>query len=184
MSPDSCSVTTNVSLPFAPLAVRYSRGLDRFVAVATNPNAVHIVDPFTGALRQVPLPLPVKSFNLGADGTLAAVLHEGIVSLIDIDSATLVRSSSTGGSQTDAFVTNAGMIYIIGQTGGQWVDHVVYILNGYTSADLPPGGYWGGQFYGTMRGIYAASKNKGFAMASSLSPADINYFTIDPPRVP
>ncbi len=175
------SVTSNVPLSFAPLQMRYSRGLDQFVAIATNPNALYIVDPFNGATRTVPLPLGVKSFNLSADGKLAAVLHEGIVSLVDIASATLVRSSLTGGSQTDAFPTNAGLIYLVGQSGGQWVDRSVWILNGRTGADLSnASGYYGGSYYGTMRGVFAASKNKGFVMSNGLSPSDISYFDVDP----
>ncbi|MET0982534.1 MAG: PKD domain-containing protein [Telluria sp.] len=174
------SITSNLALPFVPLEWRYSRGLDRFVAVATNPNALHIVDPFTGTMRQVSLPLGVKAFSLSADGKLAAVLHEGVVSLVDIDSATLLRSSATGGSQTDAFVTNAGLIYMVGQTGGQWVSPSVYVLNGRTGADLSATGSYGfGYFYGTLRGIFAASKNKGFVISNGLSPADISYFTLD-----
>lgn len=176
------SVTSNVQLSFVPLQMRYSRGLDQFVAIATNPNALYVVDPFSGATRTVPLPMGVKSFNLSADGKLAAVLHEGIVSLVDIASATLVRSSLTSGSQTDAFPTNAGLIYLVGQSGGQWADRAVWILNGRTGADLSvSGGYYGfGYFYGTMRGVYAASKNKGFVMSNGLSPSDINYFEVDP----
>lgn len=175
------SITTNVALPFVPLDARYSRGLDRFVAIATNPNALYIVDPFTGASRQVALPLGVKAFNLSADGKLAAVLHEGIVSLVDLENATLLRSSLTGGSQTDAFVTNAGIVYMIGQSGGQWVTPSVSIVNGRTGADLTAtlGGSFYYSFYGTQHGIYAATKHKAFLMSSGLSPADIDYFTLD-----
>lgn len=174
------SVTSNVALPFAPLEMRYSRGLDRFVAIATNPNALHVVDPFTGTMRQVPLPLGVKSFNLSGDGKLAAVLHEGVVSLVDIDSAALLRSSATNGAQTEAFVTNAGLVYLVGQSGGQWTNPSVTILNGRTGAELTNGFYGHGHFYGTMRGIFAASKNKGFVISYGLSPSDITQFTVDP----
>jgi hypothetical protein len=175
------SVTSNVALPFVPEGWRYSRGLDRFVAVATNPNALHIVDPFTGTMRQVPLPLTVKAFNLSADGKLAAVLHEGVVSLVDIDSAALLRSSATGGAQTDAFVSNAGLVYMVGQTGGQWVNPAVTVINGRTGDDLNASNTYGyTSFYGAQRGIFAASKGKGFVISNGLSPADISYFTVDP----
>jgi hypothetical protein len=174
------STTTNVALNFVPLDSRYSRGLDKFVAIATNPNALFIIDPFTAVIRQVPLPLPVKAFSLSADGKLAAVLHEGIVSLVDIDSATLLRSSSTGGAHTEALVTNAGMVYLVGQTGGQWTNPAVAVVNGRTGADLTASlGLVYASFYGTQHGIYAASKHKAFVLSEGLSPADINYFTLD-----
>ena len=117
----ACAVQSSVSLNFVPGLAHYSTGLDKVVLTSTNPHALRIVDPFAGMVRSVPLPAAVKSFNLSADGKLAAVLHEGVVSLIDIDAGTLIRSTATGGSQTDAFVTNAGIVFLIGQTGGQWV---------------------------------------------------------------
>jgi hypothetical protein len=178
------STVSQVTLPFTPADARYSKGLDRFVAVAANPNALHIVDPYTGTIRSVPLPLPVKAFNLSADGKLAAVLEEGVVSLVDLNAATLLHSSATGGSQTDAFVTNAGVVYMVGQTGGQWVSPAVSVVDGRTGTDLTASlgqvGYGFGYFYGTQRGIFAASKNKAFVISNGLSPADISYFTIDP----
>lgn len=177
------SITSNVPLSFVPLEARYSRGLDRFVASAASPsNALHIIDPFSGTTRQVTLPLPVKAFSLSADGKLAAVLHEGVLSLVDLQSASIVRSSSTGGAQTEALVTNAGIVYMVGQTGGQWVNPAVSVVNGRTGIDLTASlgkAYSNGSFYGTMRGVFAATKRKAFVMSSGLSPSDINYFTID-----
>jgi hypothetical protein len=175
------SVASSVPLNFLPLQARYSKGLDKLVVVATNPNALKIIDPFTAAIKTVLLPVGVKSMNLSPDGKLAAVLHEGIVSLVDLDAATLIRSTSTGGAQTDAFLTNAGMIYMIGQTGGQWVDQAVGVIDGRTGTNLSATlglGSW--VFYGTQYGIYAPLKNKVFLMSQGLSPADIDYFTLSP----
>lgn len=175
------SATRNVSLGFTPLEVRYSRGLDRLVAYAANPNALHIIDPFTGTTRQVALPLSVKSFNLSANGKLAAVLHEGVVSLVDIESATLIRSSLTNGSQTDAFPTNAGLIHMVGTNATSNMTPVS-MLNGRTGADLTSyDTYYGsGHFYGTQRGIVAHTLNKTFVSSTGVSPIDISYFTINP----
>jgi hypothetical protein len=125
------------------------------------------------------LPVGVKGMNLSPDGKLAAVLHEGIVSLVDVDAATLIRSSATSGAQTDAFVTNAGLIYMIGQTGGQWVDQAVGVINGHTGVNMSATlglGPW--VFYGTQYGIYAPLKNKVFLMEQGLSPSDISYFSL------
>lgn len=175
------SISGSVALPFAPLETRYSRGLDRLVSVATNPNALKIVDPFTGAIKSVVLPAAVKSLQLSGDGKLAAVLHEGVLSLVDLQTATLVHSSPTGGSQTDAYLTNDGIAYLVGQTGGQWVNPAIVALNARTgekaAADV---GYAAGTFYGTQKGIFAQSKNKAFLISTGLSPVDISYFTVDP----
>jgi hypothetical protein len=173
------SIANSVALPFAPLDTRYSRGLDRLVTVATNPNALKIVDPFTGGIKTVMLPVAVKSLQLSGDGKLAAVLHEGIVSLVDLQTATLVRSSATGGSHTDAFITNEGIVYLIG-TSGSWADPSVRVLNARTGETVSELGWASGYFYGTQKGIFASSKNKAFLLSQGLSPSDISYFTIDP----
>lgn len=175
------AAATSVPLNFVPLEARYSKGLDKLVIVASNPHALKIVDPFTAATRSVILPTGVKSLSLSPDGKLAAVLHEGVVSLVDLDAGTLIRSSPTGGAQTDAFATNAGMLYLIGQTGGQWVDQAVAVIDGRTGVDRSAAlglGTW--TFYGTQRGIYAPRKNKVFLMESGLSPADLKFFGIHP----
>ncbi|MFC0168160.1 PKD domain-containing protein [Pseudoduganella danionis] len=173
------AISGTLELPFVPLEARYSRGLDRLVVVASNPNTLKIVDPFTGAIKSVVLPAAVKSLQLSNDGKLAAVLHEGVLSLVDVSSATLLRSSATGGSHTDAFITNSGVAYLIGQTGGQWVRPGVIVLNARTGEKMSELDYANGFFYGTQRGIFAESKNKAFLIAAGLSPSDISYFTVD-----
>jgi len=176
----SATVSTT-SLPFAPLYSRYSRGLDRMVLVSTCPDLLSIVDPFTGTLRQVPLPGRAKALNLSQDGKLAVVLLEGVISLVDIDSATLLRSSASNGSQTEAFVTNAGMVYLSGQTGGQWPDQSVSVVNGKTGQDLSAtlGKGYAPYFYGTVHGVYSPILRKGFVVSEGLSPVDLNYFMLD-----
>lgn len=175
------STVTTTSLSFAPLYSRYSRGLDRMVLVSTGPDLLSIVDPFTGTLRQVPLPARAKALSLSQDGKLAAVLLEGVVSLVDIDSATLLHSSATGGSQTEVFVTNAGIVYMTGQTGGQWINPGVSVVNGKTGADLTAtyGQGYTSYFYGTMHGVYSPIKRKAFVVSEGLSPVDIDYFALD-----
>lgn len=176
------STVTATTLPFTPLYTRYSRGLDRMVLVSTGPDLLSIVDPFTGSLRQVPLPGRAKALTLSQDGKLAAVLLEGVVSLVDVEGATLLRSSATGGSQTEVFLTNAGLVYMTGQTGGQWLDQSISVVNGRTGVDLSSTlglGYSSGDFYSTMRGVYSPILRKGFALSEGLSPVDISYFTLD-----
>lgn len=168
-------------LSFVPLAAHYSRGLDKLVTISTNPNALSIVDPFSSALRTVSLPAAVKNFSLSPNGKLALILHDSVASLVDLETATLVKSFATGGKHTDAFVTDKAIAYFVGQTGGQWVDPSIMYFNARTGEDIskPPTGAFG-LFYGTQYGIFAGLKNKVFVMSQGLSPADISFFTIDP----
>ena len=126
---------SSVTLDYVPGASHYSLGLDKLVIGSSSPNALRLVDPFTGARSAIALPGAIKNFSLSPDGRLAVVLHEGVVSLVDLVAGTVLRSTSTGGAQTDAFVTNAGVIYAIGQTGGQWVSEPVVAL--MAKAEMP-----------------------------------------------
>lgn len=127
------------------------------------------------------MPAAVKNFSLSPDGKLAAVLHESVASLVDLQSGTLAKSFATGGAHTEALVTNQAVVYLIGQSGGQWVRPSVVYFNGRTGAELTlPETTYMGMFYGTQYGVYAPSKNKVFLMSQGLSAADISYFTINP----
>lgn len=175
------AVASSVSLPFVPLDMLYSRGLDTAVILAANPNTLRIVDPYTGSSRAVTLPAAAKSFKLSPDGRLAAVLHEGSVSLVDVQTATLVRSSATFGSQTDVFLLNSAVAYVIGQTGGQWVDDPVVALDLRTGNRITLPAFPGfAFFYGTQKGVLADRKNRVLFIAYGLSPADISYFDYNP----
>lgn len=174
------NAAATVTLDYVPDDARYSVGLDKMVLVSTSPNSLRIVDPFTAAQRTVILPAGVKSFQLSDDGRLAVVLHEGSVSLVDLANATLIRTSASGGSQTDAFVSNSGFIYMIGQTGGQWVDESVGVMDGRTGARVVQSGSTGyGRFYGTQYGVMAERIGRTFLMSQGLSPADIDFFAFN-----
>lgn len=165
-----------VELPFVPGKAVYSSGLDRVVITATNPDAIYVLDPFTGAKPSVPMPLPIKNLRLSPNGLLAAVLHDGKVSLVDLQTLAIIRTSDVLGARTDAFVTNDGYIYAIGQTGGQWVSPAVYVVNGYNGVAVTGSVY--GALYGTQWGVFADKLNKVFLLEQGLSPADIHYFQI------
>lgn len=182
----SATATTHVSvappaLTFAPTEARYSRGMDKVITVSTNPNALSIVDPFSSAIRTVTLPAMAKNFSLSPNGKLAIVLYDSVASLIDLEAATLVKSFATGGKHTDAFVTDTAIAYFVGQTGGQWVSPSIVYFNARTGEDISkPITNGQGRFYGTQYGIYAGLKNRVFLMSQGLSPADLDFFTIDP----
>ena len=175
------STTGSVPLSVVPLSTQYSKGLDKLIVISANPNALKIIDPFVRSVKTVILPWSAKSLRLSPDGKLAAVLHEGQLSLVDLNTALLLRTSLTGGSQTDVFLQNDGVAYLIGQTGGQWVTPPVTILNARTGDTLTaPANIGFAFFYGTQKGVFADKKNKVLFMAYGLSPSDISYFTIDP----
>lgn len=170
----------SVALPFAPLTASYSKGLDKVVMVSSGPNALRIVDPFSGVVKSVLLPADYKALSLSPNGKLAAVLHEGLVTLVDLEAAGIIRTSATDGAQTEVMLTDSGLLYLTGQTGGQWYSPSVSALNGRTGAAVAAAETSGfGYFYSNMRGVYSQVNHKGYAVSSGLSPVDISYFTTD-----
>jgi hypothetical protein len=175
----SNSVTTT-RLPFTPLISRYSKGLDKYVAVSSGPNLLNIVDPFTGILRQVPLPGAVKEMTISPDGKLAVALHEGTISVVDLENTVLLRSSATNGSQTEAFIGNTGLVYLMGSTTYSSNGTMISVIDGKTGVDMTatlgtsnPSYY----FYGSAAGVYSSINRKGF-LASGGSQTEIYTFSI------
>ena len=167
-----------VPLSYLPLQAAFNAASNLAVIVSTNPDTLHVVDPTAGTDVGVHLPAGVKSLAMSPDGKLAAVLHEGVVSLVDLQTDTIINSLLTGGSQTMVEVTNSGLLYLLGQTGGQWVTPSITILNGRTGTSLTPANYY--QVYGTTFGAYSDIHNKLFFLSGGLSPSEIYYITLDP----
>jgi hypothetical protein len=168
-----------VPLTYKPLLPKFSKSLNKVVIVSTNPNQLHLVDPTAATDTAVTLPTAVKAISLSADGSLAGVLHEGSVSLIDLAKAQLIRTTSTGGSQTEVFTANSGIVYVTGQTGGQWVSPAIVVINGRTGATLASGGGYG-NIYGITRGVMSESLGRIFTLSEGLSPSQIYWTGVTP----
>jgi hypothetical protein len=122
-----------VPLGYRPVRMKYSKTLDRAVILSANPNVLHIVDVTGATDLSVPLPASVKDLSLSPNGELAAVMHEGTASLIDLRAATLVRTSRTFGTQNSIAVGNNGLLYLAqadSYSGG------LSVINGYTGASV------------------------------------------------
>lgn len=164
-----------VPLSYEPLIEKYSRATGKLILISANPNALHIVDPNAATDVAVPLPAAVKDLAVSPDGTRAAVLHEGVVSVVDLSNATLLNSWSTGGSQTFVVISDAGLMYLSGQTGGQWTSMVV--INAGTGATVQT---YSGEFWGTMQAAYADASNQIFVVSDGLSPTQIYSLALNP----
>lgn len=160
-----------IPLPYQPLMEKYNRTTDKLFIVSANPNTLHIVDLNGVTDTAVPLPAAVKDFAVSPDGTKAAVLHEDAVSVIDLTNATLLDTWTTVGSQTMVVISDAGLLYLSGQTGGQWVTPGFTVMDAATGATVQTSN--AGDVYGTTRGVYADASNQIFVLSLGLSPAQI-----------
>ena len=158
-----------VPLFYQPLIEKYSKATDKLVLVSANPNTFHIVDLNTGTDTAVALPATVIDMTLSPDGTKAAVLHSGVVDVIDLNAGTLLHSWPTSGAQTMVEISNAGLLYLSGQVGGQWLSPAMTVLNGSTGSVVQSYAQ-NGDFYGTMRGILVDQHNEIITTWTGLSP--------------
>jgi hypothetical protein len=117
----------------------------------------------------VPLPAAVVDFSVSPDGTKAAVLHSGVVSVIDLTAGKLLNSWPTAGAQTMVLISNTGLIYLSGQVGGQWLSPAMTVLNASTGATVQSYSQ-NGDFYGTMHGILVDQSNEIITAWTGLSP--------------
>lgn len=174
------SIPSAIALDFVPGIVRHSTGLDKLVMTEKDGKTLRVVDPYTGLKTTVVLPAVVKSMQVSGNGKLAAVLYESAMSLVNVETASIVHTFATLGSQTDAFVTNAGRVYLVGQSGGQWVRPEIWGFNGHTGINLNievP--YGNGTFYGTQYGTFSEARHRAYTLSQGLSPSKVAYFDVD-----
>ncbi|MEY2843383.1 MAG: hypothetical protein RI920_1420, partial [Pseudomonadota bacterium] len=166
------------ALDFRPEKVVYNRAQDLVVMTVSAPSpAVKIVDLIANSVFSVPLPKAINGISVSPDGQRMAVLHDALVSYIDLRKGALIRNVSYSGNRNVGNLTNGGRIYIPGD-GSQVID-----LNTGTPVLNPAGDiYWyGDSFYNAsgLSSVYADKINKFFYIESGLSPADIRYQEID-----
>lgn len=173
------SSSSVVALPFEPLEMRYNQAIDRLLVVTAEPDTLKVINPADGAITSIDLPAAVKAFNPSPDGKLAGVLHEGVVSLVDLVGGKVLRSTRTGGSQTEVFTTNTGIVFLTGQSIGSSARPAIAVINARTGASLPGLDYSSGSFTNPVRGVFAVSKNKAFVTSSNSFYSNHSYFTVD-----
>lgn len=76
---------------YSVLATGYSKALDRLVTISTSPAALHIVNPATLDEQMVSLVLKPLSVSVRPDGLQAAVGHDGWISIVDLQTAAVVK---------------------------------------------------------------------------------------------
>lgn len=91
----------------------YSDSLERLITVGSSPdNALSIINPTTGEQQAVPLNLAPTSLALSPDGKMAVVGHEGGVTYINLQTATVQDFYDTIGFKVfDIVLDAAGMAY-------------------------------------------------------------------------
>lgn len=167
------------TLPYRPVAARYSRALDRLVFITSSPAALHLYDPVAQADTSVPLPLTPTCLSVSADGLFAAVGHDAWLTWLDLSAAAVVKTwpiaASAGdvvlGDSVTASGTPTRFAYVF-PSRDQWVAvHNLDLGSGVekTTATI----------YAGMRAALQPGTGRVFGVTGGLSPAQIYRFDAD-----
>ena len=182
---DSASATTTVYvLPpinpvgFRPIDAKYSRALERLVAIAAAPDQVHIFDPAQQHDATVTLSLPARCLAVSSDGLYAVVGHDAWVSYVDLAGAKIISTWQVGANAGDIVLSdpiNTGshttrFAYVF-PSRDQWVTiHAVDLATGAETTF--------GQIYAGMRAALQPGAGHIFGVTVGLSPEQLYRFDI------
>ncbi len=158
-------------LTYTPQLSRFSKTLGVAVIVSANPNELHLVDAEAGTDTVIALPATSRALALSPSGRVAAVLHDGRASLINLHSRTLVRSMNTGGLHTDVAVSDSGLLYLAGSSSGSFNNWNVIVIDGNTGVKVQELSSYFYYFYGPARLVLSDVQRKLFVFPDSGSGA-------------
>jgi uncharacterized protein (TIGR03437 family) len=76
---------------FYAVDAAYAKPIDKLVLASASPNQLHIIDPVASKDTVVPLNAPPLSLSVRPDGLQAAVGHDGWVTLVDLNTASVLK---------------------------------------------------------------------------------------------
>ncbi len=122
------------TLPFRVGDAEYSNALDRIVAISGSPSRLNIYDPATGINTAVALPLAGNAVTVQPSGLRAAVCHDGLVSIVNLQTATVERYLNVSVNCYDIVFADNGYVYM-SATGGWGTSSSVNISTGVETLD-------------------------------------------------
>lgn len=99
-------------LGFEVASADYSRTLGRLILAASSPNELHVYDPATQSDQIVALPKPVLSFSVSPGGLYAAVGHDGWVSYVNLQTASLLSVWPAETTVQGLVLSDSGYAYL------------------------------------------------------------------------
>lgn len=154
------------ALTFRPVAAEYSSALDRIVMISGNPNLLRIYNPSTQAETTVVLSKAPVSLSIGPSGTYAAVGHDGLISYVNLNTAT-VEKTFTHTEIAQNVVLGAEYVYVMPAYSGSATS--IAIASG--SATATGFNYSsGGRLHPSGKAIYGTR--------DGISPNDIERFDV------
>lgn len=174
----SLAVAARAALPHDVIDVEYSAALDALVFVTQWPSQALVVhDLTTGSTRSMPLLRAPLAVSVSPDGRQAAVGHDALVSIVDLDRVGVVgatpRTLNLSAQAADIVHDGAGHV-LVTPVGGQAALHLVDIASGTETVTA--------QFFGWPRGGKIRLQPGGrhvYLANREVSPDDIEHVLID-----
>ncbi|MBX3085981.1 MAG: hypothetical protein KF716_30375 [Anaerolineae bacterium] len=160
-APKAAATVDQVSLDYRVIDADYSLSLDRLILLADVPSSLFILDPLTGQSTSVKLASVGKFISVSPDGNFAVVAHVGLITYIDLQAATIVKTFDFPDMITDIVLGN-GWIYVEPQGGSFQKLTALEIATGKQSISTGGDFYYGTNFemhpagnrlYGATQGI-------------------------------
>jgi len=108
----ACALVSQVTnaqmapLSYRPIDAEYSQALDSIVFVSANPHQLHIYQPKSQVDTTVALPKAPLNVSVGPTGWFAAVMHDGLISYVNLGTANLERIYPISVSTGDVVLAN------------------------------------------------------------------------------
>jgi len=116
----------------------YDGSLDTIIFAAASPNELHIYNPATQADQLVPLVMPPLSVSVRPDGAYAAVGHQGFVSYVNLQTATVQQIFTTAADTYYIVLAGNGYLYLFPNN-----EYSVYSFQISTGAETATSAYYG-----------------------------------------
>ena len=98
--------STPAGLAFRPVHAEYSAALDAIVLVSANPNTLYVYYPKSRTMSQVGLSKPPLNVAVSPNGLFAAVMHDRLVSYVNLASASVERTFPTTATHGRVLLTS------------------------------------------------------------------------------
>ncbi|MEZ5355333.1 MAG: BACON domain-containing carbohydrate-binding protein [Bryobacteraceae bacterium] len=99
-------------LNFRPIDADYSTTLDRIIMISASPHQLHIFNPASGTDTTLGLPKAPTALSVSLNGLRAAVGHDGLITLINLGTASIEKTLVAPAGITD-MVLAANYVHVL-----------------------------------------------------------------------
>ncbi len=107
------------TLDFRIVDAEYCRAIDKIIAISSDPNKLHLIDPINNSIQSLDLVLPPNCVTIRFDGNYAVVGHDGLITYVDVTNWQIVKTLPVTANALDIVLPSNGWVYVFPKTD-QW----------------------------------------------------------------